>query len=149
MPPFDSVLQTERPFTLPMGLLDDQGTLHRDRAEVAVDVQPDEPAQRHLHGSHDDERETEDERHLRIRARGAPGQVAGAASYTIGLAAHRKRPACPSAFSQSPRPGTPATLTPRPDAPADAPSASSYRYASYLNPVECHFFPITEFVVNN
>ena len=22
-------------------------------------------------------------------------------------------------------------------------------YASYLNPVECHFFPITEFVVNN
>ena len=22
-------------------------------------------------------------------------------------------------------------------------------YASYLNPVECHFFPISEFVVNN
>jgi hypothetical protein len=22
-------------------------------------------------------------------------------------------------------------------------------YASYLNPVECHFFPIQEFVVNN
>src|SRR4051812_18863420 len=100
----------------------------RDLAEVAMHVQPDEPAHRHLHGSHDNERETEGERHLRIRARSAPGQVAGAASYTIGLAAHRKRPACPSAFSQSPRPGTAATLTPRPDAPADAPSTSSCRY---------------------
>ena len=29
------------------------------------------------------------ERHLRIRARGAPGQVAGAASYTSGLTAHK------------------------------------------------------------
>ena len=26
---------------------------------------------------------------------------------------------------------------------------STPTYASYLNPVECHFFPITEFVVNN
>ena len=90
----------------------------RHLAEIAMHVQPDEPAHHHLHSSHDNERETEDERHLRIRARGAPGQVAGAASYTIGLAAHRKRPACPSAFSQSPRPGTTATLTARPDAPS-------------------------------
>src|SRR3954462_9842158 len=36
------------------------------------------------------------ERHLRIRARSAPGQVAGAASYTSGLTAHRNgRPARP------------------------------------------------------
>src|SRR3954447_14577020 len=36
------------------------------------------------------------ERHLRIRARGAPGRVAGAASYTSGLAAHKNsRPARP------------------------------------------------------
>src|SRR4051795_10663189 len=51
------------------------------------------------------------ERQLRIRAHSAPGQVAGAASYTSGLSAHKKhRPARP-AFSQSPRPGTTATLT--------------------------------------
>jgi hypothetical protein len=34
-----------------------------------------------------------------LRARSAPGQVARAASYTIGLAACRKRPACPTCVS--------------------------------------------------
>ncbi len=44
--------------------------------------------------------------HLRIRARSAPGQVAEAASYTNGLAAHKNGSACPPLFSQRPCPRT-------------------------------------------
>jgi hypothetical protein len=45
-------------------------------------------------------------RRLRIRARRTPGQVAGAAKYTNGLAAHEKGSGCPSAISQGPWLGT-------------------------------------------
>src|SRR5688572_26478588 len=63
----------------------------------------------------------EQERHLRIRARSAPGQVAGAASYTNGLSAHKNSSACPTTFSQSPCPGTPATLRTPPDSTGATP----------------------------
>jgi hypothetical protein len=45
------------------------------------------------------------ERHLRIRARSAAGQVAGAANYQHGLAAHRVRMACPYMFPEGPGSG--------------------------------------------
>jgi hypothetical protein len=54
------------------------------------------------------------ERHLRIRALDAPGQVAATASYTSGRAAH-EGVGLLDPFSQSPCPGTPATLSTGPD----------------------------------
>jgi hypothetical protein len=54
-------------------------------------------------------------RHRRIRARSATGQVAGAATETAGLKAHRpKRPAQPAFSQKAPRPSRP-NLDRRPD----------------------------------
>jgi hypothetical protein len=92
-------------------------------------VQPDRSAHHHLRSSPARRGSRRAERHLRIRARGAPGQVAGAASYTSGLAAHKNFPACPTAFSQSPCPGTRRTYDPVRTLP-QAPGPFSCRYTT-------------------
>jgi hypothetical protein len=71
----------------------------RDRhlAEVAMDIQPNEAHQHHLHSrlvSTETRRAT---RQLRIRARGTPGQSQGRPPTNSGLAAHNvRRPAPPA-----------------------------------------------------
>jgi hypothetical protein len=58
------------------------------------------------------------ERHVRIRARGTSGQVAGAARYTNGLAAHKSdRPARPAFSLEAPVPENAPTLPAAPDVP--------------------------------
>jgi hypothetical protein len=89
----------------------------RHLTEVAMNIHPDRPQLPHLQLAHRRQHgEAVGERHLRIRARGAPGQVAGAASYTIGLAAHKTALGLPNRVLPEPRPGTPATLKTAPDA---------------------------------
>ena len=61
----------------------------------------------------DHEREPVGKRHRRIRARSATGQVAGAATETAGLEAHRpKRPAQPAFSQKAPRPSQPNLSSP-------------------------------------
>jgi hypothetical protein len=67
----------------------------RDLAEIQVHVQPHISHPHRLlidqHGG-----EPVGKRHRRIRARSAPGQVAGAANEKAGLEAHRAKAACPT-----------------------------------------------------
>src|SRR5262245_24823929 len=60
-------------------------------------------------------------RHVRNRARGPPGQAAGAARYTNGLAAHKSdRPARPAFSLEAPDPETRRRYRPRRTSRSDA-----------------------------
>ena len=89
-----------------------------DLAEVAMHVQPDRSAHHRppVVDVFDGRRWAK--RHLRIRARSAPGQVAGAASYTSELAAHRNGSAYPTAFLPGPVPERPRRYAPPRTSPA-------------------------------